>query len=174
MKCHGINNEETLSKLKEKAKMYYEKDLTFNEVYIQGYSDAMNEVRKAVFLAKCDERESKGYDHLNDSDIMDIIEECERLGIEITRKYIDEILEDNDDEDDDEDEDEDEDWLYETGESESEIMGSGVHYYNVFKTKDKDEAMRMSKQDGRDYLIRSKTVDGKKIEQTYSVREGWF
>lgn len=41
-----------------------------------------------IILAKCDERERKGYDHLNDSDIMDIIEECERKGIPVTRKEI--------------------------------------------------------------------------------------
>ena len=41
-----------------------------------------------VILAKCDEREQKGYDHLSDSDVMDILEECEQKNIPVTRKDI--------------------------------------------------------------------------------------
>lgn len=46
---------------------------------------------KKIILAKCDEQEREGYDHLTDSDIMDIIEECERRGIEITREKLKEF-----------------------------------------------------------------------------------
>lgn len=47
-----------------------------------------DEKLKKIILAKCDEREREGYDHLTDSDIMDIIEECERRGIEVTREKL--------------------------------------------------------------------------------------
>lgn len=46
---------------------------------------------KKIILAKCNEREHEGYDHLTDSDIMDIIEECERRGIEVTREKLKEL-----------------------------------------------------------------------------------
>ena len=46
---------------------------------------------KEIILAKCDEREREGYDSLTDSDIMDIIEECEWRGIEITREKLKEF-----------------------------------------------------------------------------------
>ena len=32
-----------------------------------------------------------GYDHLNDSDIMDILEECERRNITITREELEQL-----------------------------------------------------------------------------------
>ena len=51
-----------------------------------------DEKLKKIILAKCDEREREGYDHLTDSDIMDIIEECERRGIEVTRKKLEEFI----------------------------------------------------------------------------------
>lgn len=46
---------------------------------------------KKIILAKCNEREREGYDSLTDSDIMDIIEECERRGIEVTREKLKEF-----------------------------------------------------------------------------------
>ena len=45
-------------------------------------------------LNKCDEREQNGYDNLNDSDIMDILKECERCGQTLTCKEIEYIFED--------------------------------------------------------------------------------
>ena len=50
-----------------------------------------DEKLKKIILAKCDEREREGYDSLTDSDIMDIIEECERRGIEVTREKLKEF-----------------------------------------------------------------------------------
>lgn len=47
-----------------------------------------DEKLKKIILAKCDEREREGYDHLTDSDIMDIIEECQRKRIEVTREKL--------------------------------------------------------------------------------------
>lgn len=46
---------------------------------------------KDIILAKCDEREQAGYDHLTDSDIMDILEECERKNILVTRKELEQL-----------------------------------------------------------------------------------
>lgn len=46
---------------------------------------------KKIILAKCDEREREGHDHLTDSDIMDIIEECERKRLEVTREKLKEF-----------------------------------------------------------------------------------
>lgn len=54
----------------------------------------MTDLQKQIILNKCNEREQSGYDHLNDSDIMDILEECERNGQPISRKEIDFIFED--------------------------------------------------------------------------------
>lgn len=51
-----------------------------------------DEKLKKIILAKCDEREREGYDHLTDSDIMDIIEECERKRIEVTRKKLEQFI----------------------------------------------------------------------------------
>ncbi len=51
----------------------------------------MTEELKSIILAKCDERERLGYDHLNDSDIMSILEECERKNIPVTRKEIEQL-----------------------------------------------------------------------------------
>lgn len=55
----------------------------------------MTELQKQIILNKCNEREQSEYDHLNDSDIMDILEECERCGQPISRKEINSIFEDN-------------------------------------------------------------------------------
>ena len=46
---------------------------------------------KDIILAKCDERERLGYDHLNDSDVTDIIEECKRKNIPVTRKELEQL-----------------------------------------------------------------------------------
>ena len=51
----------------------------------------MNKELKDIILAKCNERESQGYDTLTDSDIMDILEECERKQIKITRKELEQL-----------------------------------------------------------------------------------
>jgi len=51
----------------------------------------MTKELKDIILAKCDERERKGFDHLNDSDIMAILEECERKNIPVTRKEIEQL-----------------------------------------------------------------------------------
>lgn len=54
----------------------------------------MTELQKQILSNKCDEREQNGYDHLNDSDIIDILEECERYGQPLSRKEIEYIFED--------------------------------------------------------------------------------
>lgn len=41
---------------------------------------------KEIVLKKCEERESAGFEELHDSDIMDILDECERNNIKVTRK----------------------------------------------------------------------------------------
>jgi len=51
----------------------------------------MNKELRDIILAKCDERERMGFNHLNDSDIMDILEECERKNIHVTRKEIEQL-----------------------------------------------------------------------------------
>ncbi len=51
----------------------------------------MTKELKDIILAKCDERERMGFGHLNDSDIMDILEECERKNIPVTRKEIEQL-----------------------------------------------------------------------------------
>lgn len=38
-----------------------------------------------IIMAKIDEREKLGYDTLTDSDVMDIIDECNEKGIPCTR-----------------------------------------------------------------------------------------
>lgn len=58
-------------------------------------------------------------------------------------------------------------WVYETGREEPEILGSGSHLYNVVKTKDKEEAFRLSKECARNYISRYHKVDGKRIYQWY-------
>ena len=58
-----------------------------------------------------------------------------------------------------------EEWIYETGREEPEILGSGSHYYCVLKTRDKTEAFEALKECARNYLIRWKKVDGKKVSQ---------
>lgn len=54
----------------------------------------MTDLQKKIILNKCNEREQNGYDHLNDSDIMDILEECERCDQSLSRKEIESIFED--------------------------------------------------------------------------------
>ena len=54
-------------------------------------------------------------------------------------------------------------WVYETGREEPEILGSGSHLYNVVKTKDKEEAFRLSKECARNYISRYHKVDGKRM-----------
>ncbi len=51
----------------------------------------MSKELKDIIVAKCDERERMGFDHLNDSDIMSILEECERKNIPVTRKEIEQL-----------------------------------------------------------------------------------
>jgi hypothetical protein len=57
----------------------------------EGWKKNTNTALKKVVIAKCDEREKAGFDHLNDSDIMDILEECQRKGIKYTRQDLEEL-----------------------------------------------------------------------------------
>lgn len=54
----------------------------------------MTNLQKKIILNKCNEREQNGYDHLNDSDIMDILEKCERYGQPLSRREIESVFED--------------------------------------------------------------------------------
>ncbi len=56
-------------------------------------------------------------------------------------------------------------WIYETGRSESEILGSGSREYNIVRTKDEAEAFRLSKEAARNYISRSCIIKGKKVYQ---------
>ena len=51
----------------------------------------MTKELKDIILAKCDECERNGFDYLSDSDVMDILEECERRNISVTRKEIEQL-----------------------------------------------------------------------------------
>lgn len=51
----------------------------------------MTKELKDVILSKCDECERNGFDRLNDSDIMDIFEECKRRNIFVTRKELEQL-----------------------------------------------------------------------------------
>lgn len=44
------------------------------------------QIIKQTILAKCDEREIQGYQHLTDSDVTEILEILSSHGIELTRK----------------------------------------------------------------------------------------
>ena len=48
-------------------------------------TDSMKKKFTKVILAKIDEAEKRGYDYLTDSDVMDILEECQRQKIPYTR-----------------------------------------------------------------------------------------
>lgn len=51
-------------------------------------------------------------------------------------------------------------WVYETGREEPEILGSGSQEYNVVRTTNQGQAFLLSKEAGRNYLIRSRTING--------------
>lgn len=51
----------------------------------------MSKELKEIILKKCDEREKSGFDSLTDSDIMDILHECRRKHIPVTRKELEEL-----------------------------------------------------------------------------------
>ena len=51
-------------------------------------------------------------------------------------------------------------WIYETGREESEILGSGSSYYDVFKTNDEEQALKELMNGYRNYLIRYKKKNG--------------
>lgn len=52
----------------------------------------MTKELKEIILKKCDEREKMGYETLVDSDIMDILEECEQKNIPVTRQMLEQLL----------------------------------------------------------------------------------
>ena len=51
----------------------------------------MTKELKDIILTKCDECERNGFGYLNDSDVMDILEECERRNIFVTRKELEQL-----------------------------------------------------------------------------------
>jgi CYTH domain-containing protein/predicted ATPase len=58
-------------------------------------------------------------------------------------------------------------WIYETGREESEILGSGSSYYNVFKTKNEEEALKEAMNGYRNYLVRYKKKNGITISRQW-------
>ena len=56
-------------------------------------------------------------------------------------------------------------WVYETGREEPEILGSGSREYNVIRTTDEDQAFRLSKEAARNYITRTRTINGVKETQ---------
>lgn len=69
-------------------------DIIFEDENIDFMVQLMTELQKQILLNKCNEREQNGYDHLNNSDIMDILKECERCGQPLSCKEIEYIFED--------------------------------------------------------------------------------
>lgn len=57
----------------------------------------MTKELKDIILAKCDEREARGYDYLTDSDILDILLECEKKNIRVIYSEIAALWQDSDD-----------------------------------------------------------------------------
>ena len=60
-------------------------------------------------------------------------------------------------------------WIYETGREELEILGSGVHRYNVVRTADEKEAFELSKTGARNYIARMRKVNGETVRQWYDL-----
>lgn len=60
-------------------------------------------------------------------------------------------------------------WIYETGREELEILGSGVHRYNVVRTTDEKEAFELSKTGARNYIARMRKVNGETVRQWYDL-----
>lgn len=58
-------------------------------------------------------------------------------------------------------------WIYETGREEPEILGSGSTYYNIKRTRDKNEAFNEYNDGFNNYLIRYKKENNKTIRQWY-------
>lgn len=48
-------------------------------------TDEQNNILQIILMAKCDERQRQGCDHLTDSDLMDLMEECRNAEIPIKR-----------------------------------------------------------------------------------------
>ena len=51
-------------------------------------------------------------------------------------------------------------WVYATGREEPEILGSGSHEYNVVRTTNEAKAFELAKEAGRNYITRSRTING--------------
>ena len=59
-------------------------------------------------------------------------------------------------------------WMYETGREEPEILGSGSHFYSVVRTSNEEEAIQLSLKEARNYLHRSRKVNGEKVFEHYN------
>ncbi len=51
----------------------------------------MEQELKDIILKKCSELEEQGYNTLTDSDVMDILVECERKNISVSRKNLEQL-----------------------------------------------------------------------------------
>ena len=58
-------------------------------------------------------------------------------------------------------------WIYETGRDEPNILGSGTHMYNVFKSYDADRVFERQKQDKGNYIRRYHKIDGRVEDVQY-------
>lgn len=66
-------------------------------------------------------------------------------------------------------------WTYTTGREEPEILGSGSQWYNVVNTKDEDEALRLFREAGRNYLRRHRTVNNETITEYFDPsKRNWY
>ena len=54
----------------------------------------MNKIQADIILKHCNKNEKRGCQYLHDSDIMDIMEECEMAGYPIHRKEIEALAKD--------------------------------------------------------------------------------
>lgn len=62
---------------------------------IMGVKTMINDIQREIILQKCQEREAAGYQTIHDSDIHDIIEECQRRGVPLSRKEFDALFTDD-------------------------------------------------------------------------------
>lgn len=55
-------------------------------------------------------------------------------------------------------------WIYETGVETPEVLGSGSNFSSVITTSDKDKAFTAFAENGRNYLIRYRKEEGRKVD----------
>lgn len=61
-------------------------------------------------------------------------------------------------------------WVYETGRDESELSSSSYLEYNVVRTANEAQAFELAREAGRNYIIRSRTINGIRETQWWDGR----